>query len=752
MGTATLHLHGLALQQPPFVSNTADSGAGSLRQALINAAAISGADRVTFDAPLNGATITLGSEIIINNTDGATVDATSLPAGVTIDGSAGPTRIFSVSSGKSLALLGLTLTGGNGGGVAQNGNGGAIVNLGTLALTRCTLSSNTASSGGAILNDGGTLTLTQCSLSGNSAFNGGAIFQTTGTASLTHCTLFANQATVVGALYHNGGALTLTNSIVAANTASVLSPDIFNNATITANGVNFIGNTASSGLTASATILTTAVNGPINLAPLGNYGGPTQTMAPLLGSPAIDGAVGSTATSDQRGVAIAGVPDIGAVENGSRVTTTVDQLDTPVGPSVSLREAARDCPVGGVIEFAAALSGQTATLTSPLGGDILLGKNVTIDASSFASGISVSGNNVGRVFHIAPGVSASFVRLTITGGLASGVFPASYGGGVYVEGALALTECSLQGNSASVGGGAFVANNGAATLTLTRSTVSGNTAGFGGGIQNEGTLIGNGSTLAENTATQDGGAISAPFDKPVNLRHCTVSQNTAATGGGVAGNALVIVNTILSGNTAPNGPNSSGGVFLAGVNLLGTDALLAPLGDYGGPTQTMALKPGSPARNVAGVLNPAITGDQRGFPIVGPPDVGAYEVGTFTHYNAWIWETLPATATAPQHSSSVDYDGDGVTNFNEWPARTNPGDHTSYLHVTQTVVSGGNIYLTIPTVVGRQYTVEFTYCLAPAAWTPFGGILPGTGGTQTFPPIGPLGGIPQLFFRIGVGP
>ena len=41
--------------------------------------------------------------------------------------------------------------------------------------------------------------------------------------------------------------------------------------------------------------------------------------------------------------------------------------------------------------------------------------------------------------------------------------------------------------------------------------------------------------------------------------------------------------------------------------------------------------------------------DQRGFSLVGTPDLGAYEAGTFTNYNAWIWETLPVTATDAQH-------------------------------------------------------------------------------------------------------
>ena len=79
------------------------------------------------------------------------------------------------------------------------------------------------------------------------------------------------------------------------------------------------------------------------------------------------------------------------VKNGSRVTTTVDQLDTPAGAGVSLREAVRDCPAGGVIDFAPALSGLPATLTTALGGEVVLGKSVTLDASNLASGVTLDG-------------------------------------------------------------------------------------------------------------------------------------------------------------------------------------------------------------------------------------------------------------------------------------------------------------------------------------------------------------------------
>ncbi|MGL4460753.1 MAG: choice-of-anchor Q domain-containing protein [Planctomycetia bacterium] len=125
------------------------------------------------------------------------------------------------------------------------------------------------------------------------------------------------------------------------------------------------------------------------------------------------------------------------------------------------------------------------------------------------------------------------------------------------------------------------------------------------------------------------------------------SGNVGSAGGGVqATGTVTLTSTIVAGNKRNQFANDVGGTVQAGssFNLIGdggsgglvdgvggnivgvTDPLLAPLGDYGGPTQTHALLPGSRALNAGSGTGP----DQRGVAPVGTRDVGAFESRGFT--------------------------------------------------------------------------------------------------------------------------
>ena len=195
------------------VTNTADSGAGSLRQALLRCGGDlgpDGADTVDFAAGLSGGTIMLTSgALAIADSAGVTVDATAL-AGLTLNGG-GTDRIFLIAGGNIVTLRGLTLTGGSSAG------GGAIYAnpASVLSLESCTLTGNTATStgGGAIFCDAASVTLSHCTLTGNTCTvtgtgtpGGGAIFaQVNGTLDLNDCILSGN-ALIAGG-FAGGGAI-----------------------------------------------------------------------------------------------------------------------------------------------------------------------------------------------------------------------------------------------------------------------------------------------------------------------------------------------------------------------------------------------------------------------------------------------------------------------------------------------------------------------------------------------------------------
>lgn len=709
-----------------LVVNEDSSGPGTLTQAITDLG--NGTGSISFSRYLNGRTILLTAQYFLNATT-FKIDATALPDGITLDANLS-SRHFQISSSGNLSLRNLTLTGGK---VTGPERGGSIRSLGQLFVSRCTFKGNSSENGGGAIDLGAAGAIEDCNFADNFASNsGGALFLRFGTINITrctftqnssndgsavdslsnavvtlsNCTLVGNQAANQSMIDVGSGSLTLQNCTITGNrgnsansgllvrssaTATVSGCIIAGNlgaggvpgdiapvgGTLNASGFNFIGSNdgATTQFPTGPLAGTSAAPLDPKLSPLGYFGGPLQTIHPLMGSPVID-AAGTTnpGGTDARGFSrfidgdanATAQLDIGAVEAGPLFTVmATDDAAAAPGTLRTVLASAVSQP-GARITF--------NSTTFPAGSVTLGGTelaipaagSVFIDASNLTGPVTISGNNLSRIFSIPASATLAMHSLRMINGLAT--VGRQEGGGVLNHGSATIMACTLSGNRAANGGtsagGGGVFN--AGVMMLASSTLSGNQAGnntsggaSGGGIMNDGTLTISSSTLSGNSAGNavvdgdDGGDGGGIFnDGILTLISSTVAANAAGQGLGGSGfdgrgggirnrGEMILQNSIVAGNMGIEGPDLfNGGNLIAdsGVNILSNvansdltagatvivaDPLLAPLSSRGGPTQTMALLPGSPARNAATVSRS--TTDQRGFPILDTADIGAYE-------------------------------------------------------------------------------------------------------------------------------
>ncbi|HET9221183.1 MAG TPA: choice-of-anchor Q domain-containing protein, partial [Roseiflexaceae bacterium] len=269
---------------------------------------------------------------------------------------------------------------------------------------------------------------------------------------------------------------------------------------------------------------------------------------------------------------------------------------------------------------------------------------------------------------------------------------AAEGGGAIVNfESLTINDSTFSGNSSPVGGGAITNLD---SLTVNDSTFSDNltSGGNGAAIASNGTLMLSDSTLARNVSTEQGGGLFV-IGGTASITGSTFSDNSAEHAGGIyslPGTTIMVANSTFSGNTASsmgggvyndgtatfinstfsgNVADDAGGIFNAGTlnyantiiansaggdcvlflgSSIGTntnnlvedgscspafsgDPSLDSLGDNSGPTQTIALLPGSTALDAGNsttcAASPVNNSDQRGRPrpINTTCDIGVYE-------------------------------------------------------------------------------------------------------------------------------
>jgi hypothetical protein len=280
-------------------------------------------------------------------------------------------------------------------------------------------------------------------------------------------------------------------------------------------------------------------------------------------------------------------------------------------------------------------------------------------------------------------------------------------------------------------------------------------AGFGGGAYN----CSLNSCLLLGNSGGVGGAVHSGIS-----RNCTIVGNTAPfggeAGGGKAGGAAyaTLVNCIVYFNTAGSGSfpynflsctQSSCCTFPTptnGFNINTNDPVFI---DYAGGN--FRLQSNSPCIDIGDGMSAGGSVDLDGLPRFrgGNVDLGAYEyqgpgAGEFTR---WLEQHGLATDGSANYADS---DGDGLNNWQEWRAGTDPTDALSVLRMLQPTVDPSGVSITWQSISGRFYFVQRADGFAvPLSFQTIQSNIFGNTDTTTFidPTLSP-GGL--VFYRVGV--
>jgi CSLREA domain-containing protein len=537
--------------------------------------------------------------------------------------------------------------------------GGIYSSDSTVNMTDSTISGNSASAGGGIYNSGSTVDVSNSTISDNSAERyGGGIGSDDSIVDITGSTISGNSAAQGGGIYSFYDTVNMTDSTISGNSAADDGGGIFSSdSTVNISNSSIIDNSASFGGGIYSSDSTANITGSTIIDNSASAGGGMfndySTVIHIT-----DSTISGNSAEVEGG---------GILNNQSTVNIT--------GSTISDNSA---FAIGGVgnIQSTADITGTTISGNSANYGGGILNSGSTVDITDS----TISGNSAsfgGGIINVLS--TADVSNSTISDNSAELV-----GGGIFNENSTAnITGSTISSNSASAGGGMFndnstanitgstISDNSAnsnaggifnleSTANITGSTISANSASAGGGILNvESTANITGSTISGNSAEVQGGGV-INFQGTANITNSTITENIASTGSGVSsyGNSLTsttVTSSIISGNTGggadveleePDDSTITDSFISNGNNLLGivgtnvnafsqptdmtgvTDPLLGPLQDNGGPTETHALLPGSPAIN-AGSNPLGLTTDQRGTGFdreVEQTDIGALEL------------------------------------------------------------------------------------------------------------------------------
>jgi len=319
------------------------------------------------------------------------------------------------------------------------------------------------------------------------------------------------------------------------------------------------------------------------------------------------------------------------------VTKTADTNDGTCDPDCSLREAIDAANTNPGADDVPVPAG-TYLLTL---GQLVISDDVSIAGAGQTNTI-IDGNATDRVFYVeagsgvveiagVTGILSDGGALTLTNSTVSGNTATADGGGIWnAHGDLTLTNSTVSGNTARFSGGGIL--NDDADITLTNSTVSGNFAqgynspgyGCGGAFYGAGIESSNGNIALINTTVIRNHGVNCVTGMKIytsdydfaEIRNSIVAENSRWN--------CPVNGTSLATSLGNNLVDDTSCGFTEPTDLVVADAMLGPLQDNGGPTETHDLLPGSPAIDAGSMDCPPPDTDQRG---VARPQGTACDIG-----------------------------------------------------------------------------------------------------------------------------
>jgi predicted outer membrane repeat protein len=549
------------------VANLNDAGAGSLRQAILDANATPALDTIVFKAGLTG-TLEIsggqfavtkplsikgpgGAKVILNgggnsgifevNDGSISTDSPFSISGLSLIGGSDASGGGAIASSESLTVLNCTLSGNT-----AAGNGGAILATGKIkvSITGSQISGNTTTStgrgGGVYIHAEKGVSIIKSVFSGNSSLNEGGGLQLgigvsplpTAKVLVVGCTIIQNSAMNDGGgleiNMETGDSAVVQNSIISGNVAGGDGGGFYfdegkltmTNTIISANSADFGGGAF---FDRAETVLITA--------------------SKFLGNTASDNGTSGT------GGGIVFQKGGGAGIYKLNACTVAGNTTAGAGGGIWLSAGASLTMTGGVIH------GNRAEFD---GGGILTNGNgveaspLTLKSVTISENVAVSDTGGGLA-----ALGDGAVSITGTKFLYN---KASSSGGAYLRSATTITVLSslFQANSVSNAGGGFqIGSAGAATFTSVK-VLQNSAASFGGGFTNTlaGTLTLSKSLVSGNySGASGGGGVVSPL---TTLQKTIVTANIAKTSGGgflTIGQPVISADSKVTGNIAPSVPN-----------------------------------------------------------------------------------------------------------------------------------------------------------------------------------------------------